>query len=71
MTINGKTDGITGDDLLSVGRTMEISTAKIERIIDDVKSAVQNWEKIADKNHIKTSTIDMISNIINLTGKTL
>ena len=64
MTVNGKTVGITKEDLIKSGKTMGISTSKIEHIIDDVTGAVSNWEKISRKNGICDKTIKMVSDII-------
>ena len=68
MLINGKTDGITREDLISTGKTMGISTVRIERIIEEVVMAVRDWGAIASENGIKSNTIAMISEIIKRTG---
>jgi serine/threonine-protein kinase HipA len=45
MSINGKRDGITRDDLLSVGKEMSVKQGG--SIIDDVVEAVSNWPEYA------------------------
>ena len=67
MTINGKTTGITQKDVHDVGEAMGISTARINRIVEDVCAAVKDWEKLAYENDIRTNTIDMISEILRIT----
>ena len=69
MTVHGKTVGITKDDLIISGKTMGISTSKIEHIIDDVAGAVSNWGKISRKNGICEKTIKMVGDVINTNNK--
>ncbi len=60
MTVNGKTIGIEKEDLVQAGRTMEISTARIKGVLEEVAYAVSKWREIADKNGIRENTIEMI-----------
>jgi serine/threonine-protein kinase HipA len=45
MTVNGKTDDFTKDDLLAVARSMNIR--KPIDIIDTIVSAVSEWDTVA------------------------
>ena len=47
MRINGKRDGITGDDLLECARNMSLRDRKAKDIIDEVHTAVIQWEGFA------------------------
>lgn len=59
---------IVREDLISAGKTMGISTVRIERIIEEVVMAVRDWGAIASENGINANTIAMISAIIRQTG---
>lgn len=59
---------IVREDLLSAGKTMGISTVRIERIIEEVVMAVRDWSAIASENGIKSNTIAMISEMIKMDG---
>lgn len=43
MTINGKADGFTRDDLMALGRYADLKTARIKSILDGVLAAARNW----------------------------
>jgi len=49
MTINGKSSGLNDDDLISAGKSMDISSAKCKRIIDEVERAIKKWPEYADR----------------------
>ena len=65
MKINGKTSGISRDDLFSCGKTMGISTSRIKRTIEDVTEAVSHWDKIAAGNGIRQDTVKFIRHILD------
>lgn len=59
MSINGKWDGITREDLLTVASEMNVKGAK--HIIDQVVEAVHLWPRLArEHSDIPQSTIDAI-----------
>ncbi|HET7674135.1 MAG TPA: type II toxin-antitoxin system HipA family toxin [Gammaproteobacteria bacterium] len=47
MSINGKRDGITRDDLLAVADRFRITAPRAQGIIDDVVQAVARWPEFA------------------------
>jgi serine/threonine-protein kinase HipA len=49
MSINGKRDGFTLDDLLSLARAGGIKTAKAAAIVEQVKQSVSNWPDFAQQ----------------------
>ena len=49
MTISGKIDGITPQDLIQTGRYMNISKRTAVRIMEEVQSAVLKWKEYAEK----------------------
>lgn len=57
MSINGKRDGFTYDDLLSVARFAEIS--KPAEIIQEVFDAVSLWPEFAQKAGVEKKLIQV------------
>lgn len=49
MTVNGKSSGISRDDLMASGRIMDISSSKCRRIYEEVSVAVGDWDRFAGK----------------------
>ena len=64
MTINGKGEGITTDDLLSSGQVMGLTMKKCKNIIADVSEVVATFSDIAGLVGIKEHTIDAIEKVI-------
>jgi len=58
MSINGKRDGITRGDLLSVGK--EMSVKQCGAIIDEVAAAVSNWPDYARDAGVDSAKIQSI-----------
>jgi serine/threonine-protein kinase HipA len=59
LSINGKRDEINKEDLLKVGKEMNIKKAK--DIIDNVKDVISNWNIYAKDCNIPKSQIDSIA----------
>lgn len=62
MSINGKTDNIKREDVISCGKYMNISNNRINHIIGEVQSSVTEWEKYADNAHLDEKKILEIKN---------
>ena len=60
MLINGKKDHITREDLLQCGKNMDISTRRCNTIIEQVKTATDDWMEIAQENGIREQTAELI-----------
>ena len=60
MFINGKKDHITREDLLQCGKNMDISTRRCNTIIEQVKTATEDWMEIAQENGIREQTAELI-----------
>lgn len=58
MSINGKWDEITREDLLAVGKAINIKHA--EQVIDQVCHAVSQWQTLAKECQIPRTTISAI-----------
>lgn len=69
MSVNGKRQDLTYEDLLASGKQMDISPRKIRRILDDVCSAVDRWPDIAHQAGIREKTISAIRKKIEQTGE--
>ena len=60
MTINGKRSNMILSDLIACGQNMDIKTSKCNRIINEVKNAVCEWDEIARSVEIRENTIGLI-----------
>ena len=60
MSINGKRDDFVRDDLLSIGREMNIKSCAA--IIDEIVEVVSNWPRYAKDAEVKASQIRAIGN---------
>ena len=60
MSVNGKVEQITLDDLYACGRHMNISDNRIKRIVEQVISIVVNWEKYAEMAELQEQTMQEI-----------
>lgn len=61
MTINGKREQISHQDLLASARSMGVKKANAEQIIEAVKDSLSKWEEFADKANLKESVVQYIS----------
>ena len=61
MSINGKRDGIDADDLLALGKSAAIKTARARDIVDDVCRSVRDWKRFADTAGVDGYTADRIA----------
>lgn len=64
LSINGKTIDISKDDLLKVGKEMNIKHAKA--IIEDVQAIVKKWPQYAKDAKVKDKQIKAINNTLLL-----
>ena len=62
MLVNGKSSNITLEDIISAGKNMNISELKIKRIIEEVRSAVKQFEKYAYEAFLPKDIIEEIEN---------
>ena len=65
MTINGKSSDISINDLIVCGQNMDIKTSKCNKIIEEVKEAIKQWQDIAHSIGIRERTISLINDVIN------
>lgn len=49
MSMNGKTENFETDDFYECGKAMNLSKAKVKRILEEVRTAVSLWEQCAQK----------------------
>ena len=71
MTINGKAKNITLSDLLAAAKVMRISSIKAQKIINEVKTILLNWNKYANKVSINADITKVIDEHIKSTIKLL
>lgn len=56
MSVNGKLDNITMNDVLSCGKRMNISKNKIRKITEEVNAAVGRWQMFAENAFLNEQT---------------
>ena len=61
MSVNGKRDAITRQDLLVCAKNMGVKKSEAEHMIDEVKSALANWAEYAEDANIRESVARKIS----------
>lgn len=49
MSMNGKTERFETEDFYECGKAMNLSKAKIKKTMEEVKAALQLWEKCAEE----------------------
>ena len=64
MTVNGKVSNIKIEDMLKCGENMGLKIPKCKKIIEEVKSAVSEWQNIAEGVGVNKNTILLIRNEI-------
>jgi serine/threonine-protein kinase HipA len=47
MSVNGKRDNFTEDDLIAAGKKADLKTGQSRKIIDEVKTAIEEWPYFA------------------------
>ena len=68
MTVNGKSRGITDEDLIESGRSMGLGTRFCRETIRDVRGVVSEWRFFAGRCGIESSTVDAIGSVIDRSG---
>ena len=61
MTFNGKRDNFSLDDFKAVAKFAGLRQGRYKKILDEVKSAVTEWPKLAKQNEVPTRTIRAIA----------
>ena len=64
LSINGKRTNITKEELLSVGKSVNVK--KAADVIDDINAAVAQWKKYADEVAVSPGLRDQIANTLIL-----
>lgn len=66
MLINGKSDGITKDDFMSVAKKSGIKKAEAEKCISQIKKAVSEWKNVAEEAGLSMKNAERIQSCFNL-----
>ena len=64
LSINGKRQNITRDDLLSVAKQMNIKKAK--NMISQIREVVSKWNEFAEQTKVKENIRDSINKTLYL-----
>lgn len=60
MSMNGKTEQFETEDFYECGRAMNLSKAKVRKILDEVRSAALLWEQCAQKAFLKERDMEAV-----------
>ncbi len=66
MLINGKSDGITKDDFMSVAKKSGIKKTEAEKCISQIKKAVSEWKNVAEEAGLSMKKAERIQSYFNL-----
>lgn len=68
MSVNGKSSGISKDDITECGKRMGLSARKMNKIISEVVDAVEGFIDIAEEVGIREDSVQTISSVLDSTG---
>ncbi len=69
MSVMGKREGITRDDLLEAGKTLGIATApRLKQVLDQVGDSLNGWKVFAAQADVAEENIEAIGNAISMNG---
>lgn len=60
MSMNGKTEQFETEDFYECGRAMNLSKAKVRKILDEVRAAALLWEQCAQKAFLKERDMEAV-----------
>ncbi len=66
MSLGGKRDGFTLDDLVAAGKAAGLSRRAVNQVVSDVIDSVSHWRKIAQKVGVRRDFIDDIEQTLRL-----
>jgi serine/threonine-protein kinase HipA len=66
MSLAGKCDGFTLDDLIAGGKAAGLTAREVRSILGDVTLAIQRWRSIAKEAGVRRSQIDDINDNLRL-----
>lgn len=60
MSVNGKLDNITLEDLYATGKHMNINKGRIVKIIEEVLKAISKWQTFGEQAYVSESAVEEI-----------
>lgn len=64
MTVNGKSENITADDMIAVGQNIGLKISKCKNIIDEEKKVISNWLEYAKTSSVSEERANIIYSVI-------
>ena len=64
MTVNGKSENITADDMIAVGQNIGLKISKCKNIIEEEKKVISNWLEYAKISSVSEERANIINSII-------
>ena len=65
MTINGKADNFSLEDLNLLGDLAGLKKKKIQAVIEQVRQALKNWRGLAEAQEIDPERIEYIGRLLD------
>tara|TARA_R110000744_G_scaffold355384_1_gene461913 strand:- start:22754 stop:24049 length:1296 start_codon:yes stop_codon:yes gene_type:complete len=66
MSLNGKRSGFTMDDFKAVAETVSMKRGLAEKIVNEVKEAVEQWNEFASQAGVSTKLKDQVASVHRL-----
>ncbi|MBO4478495.1 MAG: type II toxin-antitoxin system HipA family toxin [Lachnospiraceae bacterium] len=60
MSVNGKLDAITAEDLIAAGRNMNLLSSRAKRIANEVAAVLSDWPTFAEQASVTEATMETI-----------
>ncbi|MBO5473303.1 MAG: type II toxin-antitoxin system HipA family toxin [Lachnospiraceae bacterium] len=60
MSLNGKTEGFETDDFYAGGRHMNLTKRKVDKIVEQVRSVIQEWEDCAGLAYLDEESMETV-----------
>ncbi len=64
MSVNGKSENISYDDLLEAGINMDLKKSKCKNIIEEIRNVVSNWLTYAEQANVSEKTAHLVQDHI-------
>ena len=60
MSVNGKRDNFTREDLIEFGLKADLTKAKCVKIIEDINHVLEKWETYAQKANVPDTHVKKV-----------
>ena len=71
MTVNGKNDDITDEDIITAGKNMGLSNQKCKKILEQAKTVISGWKGYAEKCGINEPVAEKIADMMEVQDESI